>query len=859
MRTLCCVALLIVLSGLGGCGLVQGPAVVSTATPTASASSAVRATGMVHGGQNPVSGSVIQLYAVGTSGYGQGATPLIGATVTTSDGTGTLDSNANAGNANNTLPVGSFTISGDYTCPSFTTPVYLTATGGNPGLTSGTNNSALTLVAALGQCGLLNPSSYIIINEVTTVGAVFALAPFIGAGGVGSDSGGTGAIANASNSVRNLVNNSTGTALSTSSGGQTVPQARIDTLANILVPCVNSTGPTSTACTSLFSAVTPSGGTAPTTVLGAILDIALNPANNVTSIYNLSTANAAFQPAATTAPLLWNVIPSGSGESACGYSNGGWTVTGTVAYSGTKTGQIYLSMNNTAGCAIGAQGVSISSKGAFTIHGVPSGSPNATYTLNAFMDTLGKGATNAGDPVGSTTVTVGNADVTGVSVTLADPSPVTIGVAPTIQQVLPFNNGAAVFFSQVINSSNVEMATSYTLQWSTTSNFASIAGSKTFPAVGTSAGNFLLVSSGLTNGSSYYFRAYASSAGTAAGPYSTAFGPVTVGQSTTGNSVSGAITFGGTATGPMYIGLYNPYANPPTGTPYGESIAAPVSSQAYTLYAPTNTAPVYESVAIIDQNNDGVVDPGDITNVNSYGKPLFPLTGTTANENITLPSGNSIATVYTQSLMSGGTESYGLGFQVIWGAKLPVAVTLEPSYNPDGANVPGPIDIALCGQGNSNCTQGFQLGFNLGSTVPTVGDTYIFDITYSDGTTGTVVATVTGVLNNFATNLAPTTGTSTSTTPTFTWSAPVCAACSSYTYQFYINPTNGGNQIWYVPGGAPNGLLYTTTSLVWGVDPTNSANTPSVSSLTTNTTYTWSIGVLDSYGNTAVQQVSYEP
>ena len=56
--------------------------------------------GSVHGGQAPVTGSTIQLYAVGTSGDGSQATPLITATVTTSDGSGNAaNSNANAGNS----------------------------------------------------------------------------------------------------------------------------------------------------------------------------------------------------------------------------------------------------------------------------------------------------------------------------------------------------------------------------------------------------------------------------------------------------------------------------------------------------------------------------------------------------------------------------------------------------------------------------------------------------------------------------------------------------------------------------------------------------------------------------------------
>src|SRR5438445_4103263 len=74
----------------------------------------------VHGGQQPVSGATLQLYAVGTTGDGSAATALLTQAVT---------SDAN----------GNFDITGAYTCPSASTLVYITATGGNPGLSPGTN------------------------------------------------------------------------------------------------------------------------------------------------------------------------------------------------------------------------------------------------------------------------------------------------------------------------------------------------------------------------------------------------------------------------------------------------------------------------------------------------------------------------------------------------------------------------------------------------------------------------------------------------------------------------------------------------------------------------------------------------
>jgi hypothetical protein len=89
-------------------------------------------------------------------------------------------------------------IEGDYTCPSATSLVYVVAVGGNPGLAAGTNNTALTLMAALGACGNLTASTPIRINELTTVAAVWALAPYMNSyRSIGSDAGEATGIADA--------------------------------------------------------------------------------------------------------------------------------------------------------------------------------------------------------------------------------------------------------------------------------------------------------------------------------------------------------------------------------------------------------------------------------------------------------------------------------------------------------------------------------------------------------------------------------------------------------------------------------------------------------------------------------------
>jgi streptogramin lyase len=292
---------------LSGCSTGE---FVSTSTPSTSAtpgSPAVQGAlrGTVHGGQSPVSGATIQLWGVGAGSYGATSGALISGAALTTPGEALTDANGN------------FNITGQYTCPSASTLVYITSTGGNPGLTAGTNNSALVLMSALLPCGSLGTlTGPIVINEVTTVASVYALAQFIGSGGSGGNigapnTGGGGAqqgLTNAYNQVLNIINIYAGTASTTTSYGTGyVPQAEIDTLADILVPCVNSTGPTSSDCSNLLTDTTPSGGTKPSTVLGAILDIALNPGHNVGTLFNLSTANAAFQPTLSVAPNDWTV------------------------------------------------------------------------------------------------------------------------------------------------------------------------------------------------------------------------------------------------------------------------------------------------------------------------------------------------------------------------------------------------------------------------------------------------------------------------------------------------------------------------------------------------------------------------
>jgi hypothetical protein len=271
---------------LTGCSLQQ------TASPKPEP--AVKLTGSVHGGQQPIAGAHVYLFAANNTGYGQPSVSLLNAASTgASDSLGAyILTDANGG----------FTITGDYACTP-NTQVYLYTLGGNPG--AGVN-SAAALLAALGNC----PSSgsfvasipFIQVNEVTTIAAAYAMSGFA-TDAIHVSSSGTPlaliGIANAFANAANLADISTGNALSTTPAGNgTVPQAEIDSLGNILAACVNSAGPGSTPCSTLFSNTLSGGtsGSAPSDTATAAINIAHNPGANVQTLSDLSTPTSPFQP-----------------------------------------------------------------------------------------------------------------------------------------------------------------------------------------------------------------------------------------------------------------------------------------------------------------------------------------------------------------------------------------------------------------------------------------------------------------------------------------------------------------------------------------------------------------------------------
>jgi streptogramin lyase len=290
------------LAGLvGGCsGGSEGNGGDASATPMA-------LQGLVHGGQAPIVGSTVVLRAASEQGLSNAVTVA----------SATTDSNGN------------FNFS--FSCPSPTAQMYLTSTAGNPG---GGANTAIRLMAILGPCANLPDSA--IINELTTVAAAYTANAFIGPSGCSDCSGGLPqSVTNISGPAPGLPNAMGNAALLVSPlNGQVAPTLptsaecpatgtvpancltvrKLNTAANALAACVNSSGPTSAQCVQLFDCATvgaaftsatactpPADTTLPGDTLQAMLNIVRNPAKvSIPGIDDTSSRDVVFSPAFST-------------------------------------------------------------------------------------------------------------------------------------------------------------------------------------------------------------------------------------------------------------------------------------------------------------------------------------------------------------------------------------------------------------------------------------------------------------------------------------------------------------------------------------------------------------------------------
>src|ERR1700730_6226227 len=147
-----------------------------------------------------------------------------------------------------------------------------------------------------------------------------------------------------------------------------------------------------------------------------------------------------------------------------------------------------------------------------------------------------------------------------------------------------------------------------------------------------------------------------------------------------------------------------------------------------------------------------------------------------------------------------------------------------------GPNVAVPYDMTA-DQHNSQFSPVFTSG-----GIPSVGDTYQLLVTFSDGTTQTIPASVTAVLtSSFAQNLAINSpGSSGSATiPQLTWSSPATVpTLLPYYYSVNLYANDGTEQWNYSGGNNSNGIPSSQTNILFNFDGSASSAT-----LTSGKTY----------------------
>jgi hypothetical protein len=288
--------------------------------------------GSAYGGQQSIYNSHIYLMAASTSGYGSASTSLLKAAPNTFADTTVLGTPTNPAYYVVTDAAGGFNITGDYTCtynattPSQSQLLYIYSVGGvnnylaGSPTTSGTNNPMIGLMATLGNCPtsgtFAGHISFIYLSEVSTVATAYAVAGFAtSARNIGSASsalsqlGLSNAFANANQlyDIQGSVPGHEGRKTTPGTGTVgTVPQALLDTLANILAACVNQSNttvpPSSGACQTIYNATGNAVDTA-----SAMIYIAQHPGSNVAALYGLQASSVQYADNLTSQPKDFTV------------------------------------------------------------------------------------------------------------------------------------------------------------------------------------------------------------------------------------------------------------------------------------------------------------------------------------------------------------------------------------------------------------------------------------------------------------------------------------------------------------------------------------------------------------------------
>ncbi|MFZ4858432.1 MAG: Ig-like domain-containing protein [Desulfuromonadaceae bacterium] len=507
-----------------------------------------------------------------------------------------------------------------------------------------------------------------------------------------------------------------------------------------------------------------------------------------------------------------------------------FNISGSVSNITGKTGRVYLSVLDSQYSGNSpVAGVSIPSAGSYTIRGLPDG---GNYIVFAFLDTQNSGTQQANDPVGISTGTVTSSNPVANIALFNPPQPASLQPPANVKVVFG-SDSATIFYDRPKSTggNGYEIATSYKVYWILKSATNPNPGPTNFTGsspVMTSEARDAFVAYNLANPTLYNFAVTASLDGTeSAAVLATA-------QAVTGTfSVSGTVTTTGMTLPIPGTHLLALMFENITGKIFTTSVANPVASQGFSFTGVS--AGSYTIYTILDLNNNGVIDLGDVADTEK-GVPVTVTTSNITNVAVSLVAADAAPYVKTKHL-NNGSDSYSLNLGVYGIKKRPVNVSVS------GQQVTT-RDLAMTNWNSGS----FETSQNVASRpalLPTP-DSYSFTVEYSTaGGASPLSAPITGIVDSFATPIAPngTIDYPVSSPLQFSWSQPNPLPAYPYRYGFWVNNPNG----WFDSDPYYN-MPSSTTSV-------NIANTELAVQAGVN--YTWAISLKDSYGNSSEKMANF--
>ncbi len=205
---------------------------------------------------------------------------------------------------------GEFTISDNYSCTPGTLLYAVLTGGGPPG--SASSNKAVMLLSAIGDCAQLGSARAVVINALTTVAGVAALQQFValdpssGVPLIGTSAANVTGLANAFALASTLASPFTG-AVAASTSDRTLPTAKLNTLADLLASCADSTAPGFSDCLASLGRAAAPGGVAASNTLQEALFVLQNPGMQPANLVSGLLAQSPFQPMLTAPPNDWTL------------------------------------------------------------------------------------------------------------------------------------------------------------------------------------------------------------------------------------------------------------------------------------------------------------------------------------------------------------------------------------------------------------------------------------------------------------------------------------------------------------------------------------------------------------------------